>query len=100
VRDGQREAHNWKTKFEDLSDDQADLDGVINYMTPRPDWEKVGQYASGETDGKSSAELVEGLYLTIDELRGLTGTARFPKRRFSPPQLCQLCQLMRGRECL
>ena len=73
VREAQREAHNWRTKHDELAGDVDAADDVINYMTPRPDWAKVGQYASGETEEKSSAELVEGLYTTIDELRGLTG---------------------------
>ena len=73
VRDAQREAHNWKAKADTLADEHSEVDDVINYMTPRPDWSQVGQYASGETDGVSSAELVQGLYRTIDEMRGLTG---------------------------
>lgn len=69
VREAQRDAQNWKSKYDALSDEHSEVDDVINYMTPRPDWSKVGQYASGETEGLSSAELVQGLYRTIDEMR-------------------------------
>ena len=69
VREAQRDGQNWKSKFEALSDETGEVDDVINYMTPRPDWSTVGQYASGETNGLSSAELVQGLYRTIDEMR-------------------------------
>ena len=73
LRETQREAHTWKAKHEEVAGTATEVDDVINYMTPRPDWSKVGQYASGSVDGKSSAELVEGLYRAIDEARGLTG---------------------------
>ena len=75
IREAQRNAQNWKAKHEALADEHGDVDDVINYMTPRPDWSKVGQYASGETDGLSSAELVQGLYRTIDEMRVGTHTS-------------------------
>ena len=68
-REAQRDAQNWKSKHEALADEHGKVDDVIDFMTPRPDWSKVGQYASGETDGLSSAELVQGLYRTIDEMR-------------------------------
>ena len=75
VREAQRETQKWQTKYEEVSGTADGADAVIDYMTPRPDWSNIEQYAIGSEilEGKSSAELVEELYKAIDEARGLTG---------------------------